>query len=201
MIGDLTELQQERREKILQASLTQFSTIGFYKTELEHIAREAGVGKGTIYRYFRNKHDLYLKTVEYEIDKFFRFLVEQLASAKTLSEYFSIWIRRFLTYFTAERHSFRLFFLSSAGVVEDVIKIVESMQKKYYPVLAGPIQRAIDGHALSSVEPGIIIGALDGMLMFLLFSQSRQQGGSIEDIYQSVWTLVSQGWIREEFAL
>ncbi len=49
---------QEKHARILSASLRLFSERGFEATNIPMIAEQAGVGAGTIYRYFANKEDL-----------------------------------------------------------------------------------------------------------------------------------------------
>jgi AcrR family transcriptional regulator len=52
-----------RREAILTAALDEFSERGFAATRLEDVARRAGVAKGTIYLYFRDKESLFQELV------------------------------------------------------------------------------------------------------------------------------------------
>ena len=52
-----------RREAILAAALDEFSARGFAATRLEDVARRAGVAKGTIYLYFRDKESLFHELV------------------------------------------------------------------------------------------------------------------------------------------
>src|SRR5712675_151679 len=53
----------ERREAILAAALEEFSARGFEATRLDDVARRAGVAKGTIYLYFRDKQSLFQELV------------------------------------------------------------------------------------------------------------------------------------------
>ena len=55
---------QEKRRAILAASCKTFADKGFRNADVEVIAREAGVGKGTVYRYFGNKEELFLATAD-----------------------------------------------------------------------------------------------------------------------------------------
>jgi AcrR family transcriptional regulator len=48
-----------RREAILAAALDEFSERGFAATRLDDVAKRAGVAKGTIYLYFRDKESLF----------------------------------------------------------------------------------------------------------------------------------------------
>lgn len=49
---------EDKRKAILKATLTLISEHGFHGTPMSNIAAEAGVGAGTIYRYFENKESL-----------------------------------------------------------------------------------------------------------------------------------------------
>jgi AcrR family transcriptional regulator len=55
--------QSERRGIILDAALSEFAAQGFAATRLEDIARRAGVAKGTLYLYFRDKETLFKELV------------------------------------------------------------------------------------------------------------------------------------------
>jgi AcrR family transcriptional regulator len=49
---------------MLDAASRLFAAKHFHEVRMEDIAAEAGVGKGTLYRYFLTKDDLYLKLLE-----------------------------------------------------------------------------------------------------------------------------------------
>jgi AcrR family transcriptional regulator len=53
----------ERREAILSAALDEFSIRGFEAARLDDVARRAGVAKGTIYLYFRDKESLFQELI------------------------------------------------------------------------------------------------------------------------------------------
>jgi AcrR family transcriptional regulator len=53
----------DRREAILAAALDEFSSRGFEAARLDDVARRAGVAKGTIYLYFRDKESLFQELV------------------------------------------------------------------------------------------------------------------------------------------
>ncbi len=52
-----------RREAILSAALDEFSARGFEATRLDDVAKRAGIAKGTIYLYFRDKETLFQELV------------------------------------------------------------------------------------------------------------------------------------------
>jgi AcrR family transcriptional regulator len=59
------ELQERRRAEILDAATAVFSKHGFAATDVQEIADKTGVGKGTIYRYFPSKEELFLAAVDH----------------------------------------------------------------------------------------------------------------------------------------
>ena len=52
----------ERRREIMQAAEKLFTTRRFHEITTDDVAKAAGVGKGTIYRYFEDKEDLFFET-------------------------------------------------------------------------------------------------------------------------------------------
>jgi AcrR family transcriptional regulator len=57
------EKSAARREAVLAAALDEFSARGFAATRIDDVARRAGVAKGTIYLYFRDKEALFQELV------------------------------------------------------------------------------------------------------------------------------------------
>src|SRR5665213_2797157 len=57
------ERSAARREAILAAALDEFSARGFEGARLDDVAKRAGVAKGTIYLYFRDKESLFQELV------------------------------------------------------------------------------------------------------------------------------------------
>ncbi len=52
-----------KRRRIIEASRGVFAQTGYHGARVEDIARQAGVGKGTVYEYFASKEDLYQEMV------------------------------------------------------------------------------------------------------------------------------------------
>jgi TetR/AcrR family acrAB operon transcriptional repressor len=50
--------KEEKVRSISQSALTVFRDRGYYRTRMVDIATAAGIGKGTLYEYFKNKSDI-----------------------------------------------------------------------------------------------------------------------------------------------
>lgn len=61
-------LDKTKKEKIMKASLEEFSEFGFDKASTDRISQRAGVSKGLIFHYFGSKENLYMTTMNSCID-------------------------------------------------------------------------------------------------------------------------------------
>jgi AcrR family transcriptional regulator len=94
-------LTARRREEILEAAAKIFAERGFAATDLQVLADELAVGKGTIYRYFPSKRELFLAAV----DRGMRCLTEEIHAAKEnvtdCVDMMLVAIRAYLAFFDA----------------------------------------------------------------------------------------------------
>ncbi len=59
MLEKISEETRPKHDAILDAARTLFARKGYEETTIAGIARAAGVAVGTVYLYFRNKHEVY----------------------------------------------------------------------------------------------------------------------------------------------
>ena len=71
-----------RREELLELALGLFMTVGYERTSVEQITRNAGVAKGTFYHYFASKQDLLVQLVESYADSLFTHVEQELAATE-----------------------------------------------------------------------------------------------------------------------
>jgi AcrR family transcriptional regulator len=72
-------LSRRRCEEILAVATRYFAGRGYRNTDVQEIADDLGVGKGTIYRYFSSKRDLFLAAA----DRGMRQLREEVEAARS----------------------------------------------------------------------------------------------------------------------
>jgi AcrR family transcriptional regulator len=56
--------KEEIRKRLLDLGLKHFSTYGFKKTNVDEIARTAGISKGAFYRFYASKEMLFMDVIE-----------------------------------------------------------------------------------------------------------------------------------------
>jgi AcrR family transcriptional regulator len=67
--------KEQKTRDIARAALRVFSQLGYHQTRMADIAAEAGIGKGTVYEYFRNKQEI----LQFELDQYFSTFKEGFA--------------------------------------------------------------------------------------------------------------------------
>jgi AcrR family transcriptional regulator len=68
--------KEKKTAEISEAALKVFGERGFSKTRMEDIAKEAGIGKGTLYEYFRDKVDILNYVVNQFFDAFLKGIID-----------------------------------------------------------------------------------------------------------------------------
>jgi AcrR family transcriptional regulator len=93
------ERRAQREEQILEAAMQLFAEHGYSDTDTQLLADKLQVGKGTIYRYFRSKRELFLAAA----DRVMRLLHQRITSSiEGIDEPFErigVAIRAFLSFF------------------------------------------------------------------------------------------------------
>jgi AcrR family transcriptional regulator len=104
-------------DKILAAAARLFASHRFHEARMEDVAALAEVGKGTLYRYFKDKEELYLALLARAAEDFQAHLRAALAQADSPRAKLVAVVRSVLDYFDEHPH------------VLDLIQHAEAMQK------------------------------------------------------------------------
>lgn len=104
-------LPEERQEEITNICLTEFATNDYESTSLSNIIRKLGLAKGSFYRYFETKLDLYSYLFKFAKEKFQEQNVQILKDEKR--DFFEAWLDYCMAAISIEkRHPLCLRFLS-----------------------------------------------------------------------------------------
>jgi AcrR family transcriptional regulator len=96
-------MKLDKRAQIMAAAEAFFVTRRFHEITMEDVARRAGVGKGTLYRYFRHKEDLFFETAMAGYDALCATVSRQAAETKEFDALL-LGVCQSVTDFLARRH-------------------------------------------------------------------------------------------------
>jgi len=74
-------LPEEKRNKIINISLLEFAQHSYRTASLSRIVEKAGIAKGSMYQYFKDKKELYLYLIDFTTNKKLSYLDRHLDSS------------------------------------------------------------------------------------------------------------------------
>ncbi|HID55172.1 TPA: TetR/AcrR family transcriptional regulator, partial [Candidatus Poribacteria bacterium] len=84
--------REERRRFIIERARELFARYGMKKTTMDDIASACGMGKASLYYYFKNKEDIFRAVIDLEFEMFKRKVEENLSKAKSPKEKIRVYI-------------------------------------------------------------------------------------------------------------
>ena len=168
--------KEAKKMEIIHAAIKVFSEKGMVKAKMADIALEAGIGKGTIYEYFRSKEDVF--TSGFQI--FFQGMQEQIETAinsttdpvEQLRLLINVSFRSFLHYGSDLAMIMMDFWAEGIRNKDEKILKAIDLRKIYYEFriiikaiidngIKQGVFRKVDSHHVAS----LLIGALDGIML------------------------------------
>ena len=68
MLSKFFNLEQEKQERILNAATKEFAEKNYANASTNEIVKQAGISKGLLFHYFKNKKELYLFLYDYYLE-------------------------------------------------------------------------------------------------------------------------------------
>lgn len=96
--------RSERRQCIIEAAARLFAELGFTGCEMERVASELGIAKGTLYLYFPGKQDLFFACVDLGMQQMQGAVRDAAATATEPFEIITRAIRAYLAFFDEHPH-------------------------------------------------------------------------------------------------
>ena len=165
-----------KREEIARAAMHVFAANGVVKTRMADIATAAGIGKGTIYEYFRSKEEIFEQAFVYVFQMTDRHLRQALSETSDPVEKIRLLVDSTLHDFLVNTGDFAAIMMEfwAEGIRnrdENIMQIIDlkGIYQKFRDLIASILQdginkkifRSVDVHSMSSV----LIGALDGLML------------------------------------
>nr|WP_205648443.1 TetR/AcrR family transcriptional regulator [Acuticoccus kandeliae] len=149
---------KRNRDRLLNVAARAFATDGV-DTSLEGIAREAGVGIGTLYRHFPTREALIEAVYRRELEALVS-AAETLSATRSPDEALAGWMQRFVDYIATKRgmkDSLKLLIESNSPLFAEVSGLIPRTLTDLLDkaVAAGSVRADVDSadvlHALSSI--------------------------------------------------
>lgn len=204
-MSDREKQKQEKRIRIIEAAAQVFAEKGFAGTLMAEVAVRAGIGKGTIYEYFRSKDDLFFDVFEWFMMKS---LKEVSVNISALSGRVSIRLEAMnesvLNSISKMKPLYGLsleFWAASASSAmhERFKNLFKEMYDNYRRIISSLIQEGIDcGDYRSDVDSESIASAITGTWDSLGLQAWFDQGFDLLMVGRSFISVIIRGLSSSE---
>ncbi|MCH4888117.1 TetR/AcrR family transcriptional regulator [Acidaminobacter sp. JC074] len=166
------KISEEKKNRIINIAIDEFSTNGFSRANINTIAAKAGVSVGSLYKYFNNKHDMYLYVVSTTVEKIKGILEDIVIDNSDLFETIRKIIRAIQTYSKVDANATRLYNVMATERNEElVVQLCTQMEGATADVYAGLIEKfQAQGKISKDLQPRYFAFFLDNLFMMLQFS-------------------------------
>lgn len=152
--------RRDKREAIVRAALELFVERGFYGTAVPEIAVRAGVGAGTIYRYFESKEALVNSIYRTEKLRFGRVALDGIATTTTTREQFRVLWTRMAEFAIANTNAFSFLELHHHAPYLDAES--RAVENRMLELFSGIVTRAQASGELKAGSPRLLMGLVAG---------------------------------------
>lgn len=74
------ELSEEKRENIVKVSIAEFSKYGYENSSTNRIVQDAGISKGSLFKYFISKDELFFYILDFVTQELMTSLVQEIST-------------------------------------------------------------------------------------------------------------------------
>jgi TetR/AcrR family fatty acid metabolism transcriptional regulator len=160
--------KRDRRSEIMQAAEKLFTSRQFHQITLDDVVREARVGKGTIYRYFQDKEDLFFQTATRGFDELCELLSRKVPQDASFGEQLLGMCGQISAFFCSRRQLLRLMQAEESRISGRSGEIRDRWvreRRKLASSVAGVLAKGVaEGQIRADIPPEILAQFLLGML-------------------------------------
>ena len=195
-----------QRQEIIAAALDLFSERGYHNVSMHEIARKAEFAIGTLYKFFRNKEDLYQALVLEQSDRFHDALVRAIETPGDEIERLRNYVRTKGELFSANLPFLRLYIAESRGASYNLkASLNDEVRKRYYDFLeqlAAVFDGGIGKNRFRKIaSPYQLAVALDTVLnAFLLLWIEAPERHPFPDSPDAILDIFFRGLLARDFA-
>ncbi len=160
--------KQRQRQEMLAAGIELFSEKGYHNVSMNEIAKKSEFAIGTLYKFFKNKEDLYKSIIAELTEKFDKAIMEALEETDDEIEKLRNYVKVKGTIFMENASIVRLYFAETTGASFNIkagldIEIREKIEK-HMQSLALIFESGMEKHLFQRIaEPYHLAVALDSL--------------------------------------
>lgn len=166
-------LAVDRRKLILEAATKSFSMFGYKATTMDHVAKIANVGKGTIYTFFKNKEELFFEIVNDLIKEMKERADESFDPSSTFMENAHRALMNMLEYRKEHHLTVKLFQEQREIGTLEVKEVISHLENAILNYMKTRVQEAIDKGEIETQNPELTSFIIIKVYLALIFEWEK----------------------------
>ncbi|HEY8518143.1 MAG TPA: TetR/AcrR family transcriptional regulator [Candidatus Binatia bacterium] len=181
----------EKRDEILAAAEKEFARRDFHEVLMDDVAARAGVGKGTLYRYFPTKEELFLATVLRGLDESHAQFLRVFEQDAPLEQILETAVARMLSYFSGRAPLLTLLQRYEGRLSPADANAWRQRRLEALAAICGVLERAEREGGIRRVDTELAADMLLGMVRTAI--QYPRKGMSLEQMAHEIVSLFLNG--------
>lgn len=190
----------EKRARIIEAALIEFSSMGYNAANINTIAKNAGISIGSMYQYFESKENLFLTVM----DDAYRIIEQSITEIDNVKGNLFDKLNEIIIHVQKYAREYRLLnqiYLEAttqglSRISKKLSLKMETVSSEYYKILLDTAMK--DGTVDKSINPGVAAFCIDNIILLLQFSYSSEYYGERMRIFAGDDSLKDDDRIRRE---
>lgn len=188
-------IKEFRTAELLEAARRLFAVQGFHATTVEDIAAAAGVAKGTVYLYYKSKHDVYWAALERGITELLHEIQTRLEAEASPEDKVRAFIAIKIRYFETNRDFFRIYFSELGSGFSHPTQMPPQFEQMYLQqarILEAALQQGIQEKAIREIRTDTAAVAISDLIRGIIVQ--RLLGWSTKDVESDIRFVFDLVW-------
>ena len=189
-----TELQIKRKREILVAASEVFSSVGFFRADMNEIAQFANIAKGTVYLYFPSKKDLFIEVISEGLKNLAEKIDKEVKDISDPIEELDTSIATYMNFFVENLPYYRILLHPDKEMRDEIERIWQNYTLSKIPSIEDTLKKGIRKGLFPKMNTTnvsyMILGMIDQTLG-LWISKSKEE--PVEKLTEQILDFIYTG--------
>lgn len=171
------DLTQKRERQIYKAALKVFSKYGYYKADMDLVAQKAKIGKGTVYRYFGSKKNLFISLVKWGLNQLKDEILTAIEDIDDEVKKITTALTVYFNFYKNKRDFYRILIYEKYNFMDEIAKEYEETYSAHLHIIEDVFQQGIQKGIFKNIDTRsasfALVGITDALLFKWLFEDKR----------------------------
>ncbi len=190
--------QKKRRADILVSAKEIFSIAGFHKADMNEIAKQANVAKGTVYLYFPSKKELFIAVIKDGLENLSQKISNEVGKIDDSIGKIKKAISTYMLFFKSHQALYRILLHPDVELMDDIAETMKDIKLSKLPQITETIAKGIKEEQIRKLDEKSLSYMILGMTDLLLFQWlSNPNEEPIEKKIEQITDVLFRGILNE----